>query len=119
MNKENYNIIIECGDYALIDRGHEYVVAYKLNKENMSWAQGHYFSTWSQTQERKLAMLQAATSFMLRKVTDDHSPSEIRFREVAEKCITYVSEQCGEDEVACDLMDELDLSYDEKEYFNV
>lgn len=38
MNKENYNIIIECGDYALIDRGHEYVVAYKLNKEDMSWA---------------------------------------------------------------------------------
>ena len=44
MNKEDRNILIENENVALIDEGHQYIVAIGYNKDDKTWRQGHYFT---------------------------------------------------------------------------
>lgn len=119
MSKKNYVIVCECGRYALIDRGHEYVVVTDLNKETMSWGHGAYFSPYPVTEVNKLNMLTAAADYMCRKATDSTKPGRMRMQEIAEKAMSFIGEQCAVDDDACDFIEELGLSYEEKEYFHV
>lgn len=47
-------VILKCGDYTLIDKGNEYVIAYKYNESDGTWAQGRYFTPYPATAENRL-----------------------------------------------------------------
>ena len=51
------NIILRKGRYALIDRGHEYVVACGFDEtkpENQQWEQGMYYTHWNESEIKKM-----------------------------------------------------------------
>ena len=107
-------VILKCGDYALIDKGNEYVVAYRYNESDGTWGQGRYFTPYPATEENKLYQLKAATEMMYSLVTGKIHP--MRFQEIAEKCVAYLADECEDEEF---LESELDLTEEEKEYFGV
>lgn len=44
-NGRTYEIIESKGDYTILERKHEFVVAYDLNFELGSWSKGRYYSS--------------------------------------------------------------------------
>lgn len=65
MSKEDRNILIENENVALIDEGHQYIVAIGYNKEDKTWGQGHYFTHWNKTPKDKAIALDDAINYYL------------------------------------------------------
>ena len=115
MNKNEWKIIAENGDYALVDMGNQYVVACRLNKEDMSWAHGTYFAHWNAGGSEKFKCLLEAMQFMHQRTYKGNKPCPTRMDEIAEKCVSHLSDLEEEEFLA----DELELSESEREYFEV
>ena len=115
MIKKDYVLLIEYGDYALIDMGHQYVVAWCLNKKDMTWAHGKYFEHWNVSTEERWEMLLNAMDYMYERTRKGNKPSILRMQEIAEKCVSYLHD-IKEDEF---LEDELELDESEREYFGL
>lgn len=75
-------IILQSGRYALIDRGHEYVVACGFNGKE--WSQGYYYTHWNESETRIAYCLNAATEHFL-SLTDENYISRSRLEELATK----------------------------------
>ena len=65
MSEENRNVLFEENNIALIDDGHQYIVAIGYNKEDKTWGQGHYFTHWNKTPRDKAIALDDAINYYL------------------------------------------------------
>lgn len=74
-------ILLQNGRYALIDRGHEYVVACGYNEEAGEWSQGYYYTHWNENETRIAYCLNAATGHFL-SLTDENYISRSRLEEL-------------------------------------
>lgn len=111
------NIILRNGRYALLDKGHEYVVACGFNEEIMEWAQGYYYTHWNESENKKMFCLQAAIDYFRRKIDEDYIPRN-RLEELATKFKDGLIE-CDEDFAMEFFEDECDLSESEMEWFGL
>lgn len=81
------NVILRKNGYALIDRGHEYVVACGFDEtqpENQQWEHGMYYTHWNESETKKMCMLQAALDHFRLFVDNDYI-SRRRLEELATK----------------------------------
>ncbi len=78
------NVILRNGRYALIDRGHEYVVACGFDEETKEWGQGMYYTHWNESETKKMCMLQDALN-RFRTLVDMNYISRRRLEELATK----------------------------------
>ena len=106
------NIILRKGRYALIDRGHEYVVAMGFDEtqpENQQWEQGMYYTHWNESEIKKMCCLQVALDHF-RLLVDMEYISRRRLEELTTKFKDGLLE-CDEDfameffEEECELLD--------------
>ena len=91
-------IILRKGRYALIDRGHEYVVAMGFDEtqpENQQWEHGMYYTHWNESEIKKMCMLQDALN-RFRTLVDMNYISRHRLEELATKFKDGLLE-CDED----------------------
>lgn len=86
-------ILLRSGRYALIDRGHEYVVACGFDGEE--WSQGYYYTHWNESETRIAYCLNASTEHFLSLVDENHI-SRVRLEELATKFKDGLFE-CDED----------------------
>ena len=71
-------IILQKGNYALIDRGHEYVVACGFDEtqfENQQWEHGIYYSHWNESESKKAEMLSNALNCYREKTEENYNPT--------------------------------------------
>ena len=114
------NIILRKGKYALIDRGHEYVVACGFDEtlpENQQWEHGNYYTHWNENEDRKMVCLQAALDHF-RLFTDENYISRTRLEELA----TQFKDALLEDDKYSALVffdDFCEMSEAEKEWFGI
>lgn len=79
-------VILRKGRYALIDRGHEYVVACGFDEtkpENQQWEQGMYYTHWNNA-DMKITCLQSAIEHF-KMLVDRNYISRCRLEELATK----------------------------------
>lgn len=113
------NIILRKGKYALIDRGHEYVVACGFDEtlpENQQWEHGNYYTHWNES-DRKMVCLQAALDHF-RLFTDENYISRTRLEELA----TQFKDALLEDDKYSALVffdDFCEMTESEKEWFGI
>lgn len=113
-------LILRNGSYALIDRGHEYVVACGYDEtqpENQQWNHGIYFTPHHATELEKTRMLSKAIECFRIKVDEEYI-SHSRLEELA----TYSFHALIEDdeESAMEYFEyELDLTDFERKYFGI
>lgn len=110
-------VILRKGKYALIDRGHEYVVAHGFNGINKEWVHGSYYSYWNEGSDKKMSCLQAALDHF-RMLTDKDYISRRRLEELA----TLFKDGLIEDdrENAMEYFNEVcELEESEKEFFGI
>ena len=72
-------VILQEGRYAIIDRGHEYVVACGFN--GFEWNQGYYYSHWNNERQKSISLAEALDHFRL--LTDETYISKNRLVELA------------------------------------
>ena len=120
MNMEkakDYKIIAQYGDYTLIDKGSEYVVAYGFDTEKTIWAHGVYFTPYYNGKLERLRMLSKAMEFFRTKVDEEYI-SRSRLEEIATDSLHGLLED--DEETAMDFFDnELELSDFERNYFGI
>lgn len=113
-------VILRKGRYALIDRGHEYVIAMGFDEtkpENQQWEQGMYYTHWNESEIKKMCMLQAALDHFRLFVDMDYI-SRRRLEELATKFKDGLIE-CDEDFAREFFEDECDLSESEMEWLGI
>ena len=114
------NIILRKGRYALIDRGHEYVVAMGFDEtqpENQQWEQGMYYTHWNESEIKKMCCLQAALDHF-RLLVDMDYISRCRLEELATKFKDGLIE-CDEDFASEYFAEECELNESEMEFFEL
>ena len=67
-------IILWNGRYALIDRGHEYVVACGFD-ESQQWEHGIYYTHWNKSEIKKAEMLSNALNCYREKTEENYNPT--------------------------------------------
>ena len=75
------NVLLTKSNYALIDKGHEYVVACNYNPETKEWGHGTYFSHWNNESEKVRCFFNAVECFRIR--TEENYISRYRLEELA------------------------------------
>lgn len=116
-NAKDYKIIAQYGEYTLIDRGNEYVVAYRFNDEKMTWQHGVYFTPYYNGKLEKVRMLSKAIEFFRTKVDEEYI-SRSRVEEIATDSLHGLIED--DEETAMEFFEnELELSDFERNYFGI
>ena len=110
------NILLQDGRYALIDRGHEYVVACGFNEETMEWTQGYYFSHWNEKDRKARALLNAVDDFFVR--TKENYIQRCRLEELATK-FAHGFKECDENSAIEFFEEECELSESEMKWFGI
>jgi len=80
-----YSVIVEKGEYVLLENQNEYVVAYGYNpkaEEGKQWEDAEYFPHWNQ-KSRKMDMLSIALEYLRIKTEKGYIPYA-RLVEIAE-----------------------------------
>lgn len=114
------NIILRKGRYALIDRGHEYVVAMGFDEtqpENQQWEQGMYYTHWNESEIKKMCCLQASLDHF-RLLVDMDYISRRRLEELATKFKDGLFE-CDEDYAMEFCQYDCELTESEMEWFGI
>lgn len=74
------NIILRKGKYALIDRGHEYIVACGFDDtqpQNEQWDYGLHFEHWNESEDRKAEALSNALNHYRERTDENYSPTRV------------------------------------------
>lgn len=107
------NVILWKDRYALIDRGHEYVVAYGFDGEQ--WMNGTYFTHWNQSETDKQKSLSAALEHFRLK-TEGNYIHRHRLEELATKFKDRLIED--DYESTMEFFD-YEMTKEEKEWFGI
>ncbi len=110
-------VILRYGNYALIDREVEYIVACNYDESTGRWGHGIYFSHWNHSDLEKVRMFSKAMECFRIKV-DKEYVSRSRLEEIATDCIYALIEDDRETALEY-FKQELDLTEDEYKYFGI
>lgn len=113
-------LILQNGSYALIDRGHEYVVACGYDEtqpENQQWNSGIYFTYYNTNELEKTRMLSKAIECFRIKVDEEYI-SRSRLEELATDSLHALIEYDKETTMEY-FEQELELTDFEREYFGI
>ncbi|GFI61099.1 hypothetical protein IMSAG049_00252 [Clostridiales bacterium] len=114
------NVILRIGNYTLIDREYEYVVACNYDKkrlENQQWDNGIYFTHFNRNELEKTRMLSRAIECFRKKVDEEYI-SRSRLEEIATNVLQEYAD--NDRDIAIEYYkNELELTEFEYKYFGV
>lgn len=108
------NIIAQKGRYALIDKGHEYVVA--CGFDGKQWSQGYYYTHWRESEIRKVYCLYAAIDHFM-SLVDENYITRSRIEELATKFKDGLLEY--DEDYAMEFFEECELTESEMEWLGI
>lgn len=107
-------VILQEGRYAIIDRGHEYVLA--CGYDGKGWELGYYYSHWNNERQKAISLLDVVDHFMAK--TDKTHISRSRLVELA----TYFKDGllCDDEESAMEYFEKFcDMNETEMQFFGL
>lgn len=108
------NVILQEGRYALIDRGHEYIVA--CGFDGKEWEHGYCYSHWNNERQKTISLAEAVNHFRL--LTDETYISRGRLVELATNFKDGLL--CDDEESAMKYFDKFcDMNETEMQFFGL